>query len=389
MKLLPSTTRSSVKPSLRSVVGMAATVALLQVSLVSLATAETVIQPSGAAQVAQGEKSDPEALQKAGEALVYAPDPALRNVAGGMALLEKSAAAGSVKAMLTLGSLYLYGGLTPSNRSRALEYFEQAAAAGDGSGLAQYGMMLMWGESDWPRAEKILIRAGNMGDAGAWATLAEGAMYGYLGGGRYSRAKFDGYAAKARAAGNSRIEVLDAIRQMWGISMRADGPAVVAKLRAAADQGNVDAAKYLISLLRDGNGMNVPRDRAAATEAVSRYASLLTKTEIWQYTLSIDAALASAPAGYAAIASEMAAHPAWITKPLGGELQKANLRATMYVLQAQLKAKGLYQGPLDGLAGKGTLRAMYTACDALFDRSGCDDNLLRPDVVAALVWATK
>lgn len=389
MTSLPSTPRPAVKLSLRSVAGIAATVALLQVNLAAFAMAETVLQPSDAGQVTQGEKSDPEALQKAGEALIYAADPALRNVAGGMALLEQSAAAGNVKAMLSLGSLYLYGGGTPRNRTRALEYFEQAAASGDGSGLAQFGMMLMWGESDWSRAQKILIRAAEMGDAGAWATLAEGAMYGYLGGGRYSRAKFDGYAAKARAAGNSRIEVLDAIRQMWGISMRADGPAAVAKLRAAADQGNVDAAKYLISLWRDGNGMNVQRDRTAATEAVDRYADLLTKTEIWQYSLSVDAARASDRADYAAIAAEMAAHPERITKPLGGELQKANPHATMYVLQARLQAKGLYRGPLDGLAGKGTLRAMHTACDALFDRSGCDDNLLRPDVIAALVSATK
>ena len=386
MKSQPSLTRPSMKPLLRSVMGIAAAVALLQAPF---AMAETVIQPSGAAQVAQGEKSDPEALQKAGEALVYASDPALRNVAGGMALLEKSAAAGNVKAMLTLGSLYLYGGVTTRNQARALEYFEQAAAAGDGSGLTQYGMMLMWGEADWPRAQQILTRAGEMGDARAWATLAEGAMYGYLGGGQFSRAKFDGYAARARAAGNNRIEVLDAIRQMWGISMRADGPATLAKLRAAADQGNVDAAKYLISLLRDGNAMNVARDRAAAAAAVDSYASLLSKTEIWQYTLSIDAARASDRAGYAAIAAEMAAHPEWITKPLGGELQKANPLATMYVLQVQLKAKGLYRGALDAKVGKGTLRAMNAACDALFDRSGCDDNLLRPDVVAALVWATK
>ena len=374
-----------VKPKLQIAWAGVVSVLLLQVYFSTPTMAETVLQTAGTAKPALSLEKSPEEMADAGAALVYASDPALRNVEGGMALLKKAAAGGHVQAMLTLGSLYLYGGAIQINRARSLEYFEQAAAAGDGTGLAQYGMMLMWGEQNWSRAQKILVRAGEMGDSSAWVTLAEGAMYGYLGGGRYSRAKFDGYAAKARAAGQSRIEVLDAIRQMWGISMAADGPAAVAKLRAAAEKGNADAAKYLISLLRDGNGMNVARDRTAASEAVAKYTSLLTYSEVWQYTLSMQAAYAPDNAAYALIAAEIAAHPELITKPLGGELQKANPRAAMYVLQARLKANGLYRGPLDGLAGKGTLRAMNAACDGLWDRAGCDDNLLRPDVIAALI----
>lgn len=360
---------------------------LFVTGLSTFSMAESVIQTSGAAQPVLGKDASPEAMEAEGAALVYASDPELRNVVRGIALLEQSAKSGNVKAMLTLGSVHLYGVVTPINRKRSLEFFEKAAAAGDGSGLAQYGMMLMWGETDWVRAQKILVRAGEMGNSDAWATLAEGAMYGYLGGGRFSRAKFDGYAAKARADGNSRIEVLAVIRQMWGISMPADGPAAVAQLRATADTGNVDAAKYLISLLRDGNGMNVSRDRDAATAAVNKYANLLTATEIWQYTLSINAARAPDNAAYAVVAQEMAAHPDLISKPLGAELQKANPRAAMYLLQARLKEKGLYSGRLDGFAGKNTLRAMNTACDGLWDRSACDDNLLRPDVIAALISA--
>ncbi|WP_304774447.1 hypothetical protein [Cypionkella sp.] len=157
--------------------------------------------------------------------------------------------------------------------------------------------------------------------------------------------------------------------------MRVDGPAAVVKLRAAADMGNVDAAKFLISLLRDGNGMNIPRDSAAATDTVVRYSGLLSKAEIWQYDLSITASLAYGGSGYASIGAEIAAHPEWISTALGAELQKANPRAAMYVLQQRLEAKGLYHGPLDGLAGRRTLRAMYAACDRLGDRSGCDDNV--------------
>ena len=166
-----------------------AILALLQFEQSMPAIAEVVVQPSGAAQSALVEKRDAETLRKDGEALIYVPDPSLRNVTAGVDLLQQSADSGNVKAMLTLGSLYLYGGALPASRATALKYFERAAAAGDSSGMAQYGMMLMWSESDWSRAQKMLTRAGEDGDASAWTTLAEGAMYGYLGGGRYSRAK--------------------------------------------------------------------------------------------------------------------------------------------------------------------------------------------------------
>ena len=366
-----------------------AILALLQFEQSMPAIAEVVVQPSGAVQSALVEKRDAETLRKDGEALIYVPDPSLRNVTAGVDLLQQSADSGNVKAMLTLGSLYLYGGALPASRATALKYFERAAAAGDSSGMAQYGMMLMWSESDWSRAQKMLTRAGEDGDASAWTTLAEGAMYGYLGGGRYSRAKFDAFAAKARAAGSTRIEVLEATRQMWGISMRADGGAAVATLRNAADKGNVDAAKFLISLLRDGNGMNVSRDTSAATEAVNRYADIQSKAEIWQYDVSITASRARDVSGYAALGAEIATHPEWINTALGTELQKTNPPAALYVLQQRLKAKGLYLGPLDGLAGHQTLRAMYEACDRLWDRSGCDDNLLKPSVIVSLISAVK
>ena len=369
---------------LRALVGRLGGIAVIFLLFALPAIAESKIQLKGGT---LPDGADSEAVRAEGETLIYATDPAVKNVEAGIALLEKSAAAGNLKATLSLGSIYLYGLVTPVNRDRARGYFDQAAAAGDGSGLAQYGMMLMWGEADWSVAEKTLTEAAEMGATEAWATLAEGAMYGYLGGGTFSRSKFNGYAEKARAAGNARIEVLDAIRQMWGISMRANGPATIAKLVAAADAGNADAAKFLISLLRDGNGMNIARDRDAAVAAVASYSSLLSDAEIWTFTVSLMASHAPGTDGYAKVAAEVAARPDLVTKPLGVELQRANPRAAIYVLQSRLQARGLYDGPLDGWAGKGTLRAMYRACDGLLNRTACDDNVLRPDVIAALITA--
>jgi TPR repeat protein len=308
-----------------------------------------------------------------------------RDVEAGLPLLEQAIGAGDVKARLALGAFLLYGIALPADAPRALALFEEAAAAGNGTGLAQYGEALMWKLSDPPAAEAYLRRAGEMGVGAAWATLAEGAMYGYLGGGAASRAKFDDFAEKARAAGNARIAVLEAQRQMWGISMVASGPQTVAQLTEAAEAGNAEAAKFLIALLRDGNGLNVMKDAEAAEAALERYRAALSEAEIWQYGLTIAAKRARVPARYAALAEQAAAHPEWMSDWLGQELYKANPNVAVYLVQQKLRAAGSYRGALDGYVGPKTVRALKAACAGFADLPACDDSVLRPEVIGAVL----
>jgi len=67
-----------------------AILALLQFEQSMPAIAEVVVQPGGAAQSALVEKRDAETLRKDGEALIYVPDPSLRNVTAGVDLLQQS-----------------------------------------------------------------------------------------------------------------------------------------------------------------------------------------------------------------------------------------------------------------------------------------------------------
>lgn len=353
-------------------------------SLTSAAFSET---PKQTKAVATSPLVSPEVegWRKEGVALVYKLAASKAEIADAVALLEKAEAAGDQQSTLILGGLYLYGTVLPANPKRALQYFETAASAGNGAGLANYGTALMWKNTNWKVAEKTLVRAAEMGESKAWATLAEGAMYGYLGGGTYSRAKFDGYAAKARAAGNMRIEVLDAARQMWGISMRADGPATVAKLRKAADAGNPLAASYLISLLRDGNQMNIARNRRDATDSLKAYAAILPEGEAWSLGLSLRASKAHSLEAKADIAAEMSAHPDLVTVALAQQLHKANPNVAIYLLQSRMKEYGTYSGRLDGLAGDNTLKAIYAACKARLNLDHCADIVLKPDVIAQLI----
>ncbi|WP_161594558.1 tetratricopeptide repeat protein [Marimonas lutisalis] len=121
-----------------------------------------------------------------------------RDVVRGQSLLAQAIAQGDAAAHVALGKLLMYGTGLDMDKAQALAHFEAAAEGGNGHGLAVYGEDLMWKFTAPEDAEAMLVRAGEMGASEAWVALAHGAMYGYLGGGSVSRAKFAGYAAKAR-----------------------------------------------------------------------------------------------------------------------------------------------------------------------------------------------
>ncbi len=308
-----------------------------------------------------------------------------RDVASGTALLQEAISAGDVEAHIALGKLHLHGiGLT-QDRARALELFEAAAQAGNGHGLAAYGDALMWSQRDPAQAEAILNRAGELQANEAWVSLANGAMYGYLGGGRISRAKFEGYAEKARAAGEEKIAVLEAERNMWGINMRASGPETLARLRSAAEAGNATAAGFLIELTRDGNGLNVRREPERARAVLADFGSLFSDKKREQYALSIDAALARQAQDYAPMADVFNARADLRSNWFGTQIAKANLNLAFYILQQKFASDGLYGGPINGYATPSTLRVAAQVCRELDLNEYCADNVLQPGVVGALI----
>ncbi|WP_212523867.1 tetratricopeptide repeat protein [Actibacterium sp. MT2.3-13A] len=328
------------------------------------------------------QSGDTEALRVLGEQLVgaWVFD---RDVETGLPMLEQAVAKGDAKAKVALGSFLLYGtGMSP-DPARALALFEEAAEAGNGQGLERYGAQLMWSVRNRIAAEEYLRRAGELGRGSAWTTLAEGAMYGYLAG--RSRAKFDGYAEKARAAGEERIAVLEAIRRMWGISMRASGPGTIEILEQAAEAGNTAALKYLIALVRDGNHLNIRKEPDRAQAYLERFSELLTPVEVAQLALTIEAARFRVASAYPAMAAEYDSHPELKSKWFGEQLFAANENFAVYLLQADLARRGLYAGPVDGYANWPTLRALWRECMTLSDNARCADGALQRDVIGALL----
>lgn len=305
-----------------------------------------------------------------------------RDVAAGQALLERASAAGDARAQVRLGDFLLTGIDLPRDTARALALFEQAAAAGNGEGLERYGAQLMWRNSDPTAAETYLRRAGALGRGTAWATLAEGAMYGYLGPG--SRQKFEGYAEKARAAGEERIAVLEAQRRTWGISMVASGPQTLAGLEQAAEAGNKEALIYLIGQVRNGNQYNIRKEPDRALAYLERFSNLLTPAEVERLRFSIDVARVKTLPAYDRLAARAEASPDLIAQG-GVELARANPNFAIYLLQRQLTAEGRLDAPIDGLATRATLRALYRLCAPMMGAEVCGDGLLKPEVLGRLL----
>lgn len=327
-------------------------------------------------------RNSTEAMSVLGELLVggYVLD---QDVKTGQAMLEKAAAAGDAKAQVSLGSFLLYGTDLNKDIPRAAELFEEAAASGNGEGLERLGTTLMWATGNSALAEDYLRRAGELGRGSAWGTLAEGAMYGYLG--RGSRGKFDGFAKRARDAGQDRVAVLEANRKLWGISMRASGPEAIEGLQQAAEAGNAEAAKFLIGLVRSGNRYNVRKEPRRARGFLEQYSDLLAPTEVAQLSLSIDAATARTIPEYKALAAEYYSRPELKSSWMGQELFSANPNFAVYLLQTNMKRNAVYSGSLNGFVTRVTLKSILRECRTFKDARSCSDAPMHPNVIGALL----
>ena len=327
-------------------------------------------------------QEDPEALRVLGEQLlggwVFA-----RDVPAGLALLDRAVAMDDPLAEITLGSAYLYGTGVQKDWPRAVHLFEAAAARGRGEGMALYGTMLMWENSDPATAEAILRRAGALGQASAWATLAEGAMYGYLG--PQSRSKFEQYVEQARVVGDERVAVLEAQRRMWGISQRASGPETIAGLEKAVLEGNAQALTFLVALVRDGNQWNIRKEPDLAADYLRRFGDLLPPPDAVRLAFTIDTARTKQVRDFAGLEARLKAQPELTSVWFGQQIFAANPNFAIYVLQGDLRARGLYSGKQTGLATRATLTALRKDCATLPNPARCSDSVMHPEVIGQLL----
>ena len=316
--------------------------AIFVLSIVSahIVSAQDATRPSGDGQTSSTRLN--EALE-----LVYTSQDVVEDTLRVVEMLTAMAEQGDVDAKIALGDLYLYGTLLSPDWDKALKLYTSAADAGNGRGLYNYGTMLMWEKRDASLAESTLTRAGELGVSEAWATLAEGAMYGYLGDDSTAPAKFDSFAERGAAEGVNRIAVLDATRHLQGVLVEQNGPRALEILEHAADQGNAEALRFLVRLLRDGEGSIIGADRPRALALLETHRPLLSEVEFGQMQLTIDAASSNTTSEFAQLAQQLNERPSMITVDFVRDLMAANVEALTFLLQNNLGAPVQQEAPTE------------------------------------------
>jgi TPR repeat protein len=307
----------------------------------------------------------------------------------GMDLLETAAATKDPKSKISLGKAFLNGKPDQRKTKRAIELFEEAAKSGDYEGIEAYGTHLMWGaKSNRERrdAEAYLLKAAKSGRASAWLSLAEGSLFSRFGTG--SVKKFAEYSKAAVNAGQDKAAVLQAQQLYWGTGVKQDTKRALSLLESAAAKGNPEALKYLVQMVRDGDGWSIKPSKRKARDYLTKYGKALSKNELVEQVVIIDASTVYSTDEFAGISLKL--------QDLGGnrstafhkQLYKANPNLAVYLVQERMRNQNLYSGNLNGKLTKSTIDAMRKACEVQTGSAKCTNNILSADSVAALLMGS-
>ncbi len=327
-----------------------------------------------------------EAQRRLGEALITGSG-VVRKPLEGRKLLEAAGKNGDAKSLVTLGRLLMEGQYLKTDLPRAQSLFEKAAQLGDVEGIELLGRKLMWSQrskTDANLAEKYLTMAGKAGRGPAWTTLAQGAIYGKLGKG--SAAKYPVFLKNARRLGETKIEIVEAERWTWGLAgAKANASKTISTLETAAAAGNQDAIKYLISLLRDGNGWNIKRNIKKAQAYLDKYGSKLAQADQHQQAILLKVARTNSLSAFAQLSEKIDANPDFVSAEFHKQLFRTNQNFSVYLLQAELKERKIYTGSLNGKATARTISAIRSACDALQGKAKCKGKILSEGVIVQVI----
>ncbi len=246
---------------------------------------------------------------------------------GAIKSYEKAAKLGSVQAMLRLGDLYFYNNFQMRNPRLALQYYKQAADLEDSYGIYSLGKAL----TDDPKTTVAGLEL----------------------------------LAKAKNAGNESAIVAIANTYFFGLGIRADIKKGLAILNEANAEGNIDAAKRLLRIYRDGLADGRRKlIRPSLKQAQLIFDQLKPKlgiAEVAYESILLEAALTRTGKADQFFPKIMAL-PARDRQKLVRELRSVNENDYVEVLQLRMKTLGLFSGKDSGLLDGGTIRAINDFC---------------------------
>ena len=309
------------------------------------------------------------------------PDPA-----AGVKLLRRANDL-SADDMIMLGEVLLAGTAVKKDVAGARGLFEAAAKLGNGRGLELLGTSYLKGDfvkTNVKLAQQLLLRAVEAGRTEAWAALARAASTGTFG--PKSAGLYELYKKKAIKSGQARIAVIDAQRHFWGRGVPKKPAAGLSILIAAANKGNDLAAREVIAIYRDGEPEVAARNLAKAKAYFKKYAkSFDARTRNDQLVLL---ALAGARGrdGFEALLGQEPASGRLASPALQDDVWTTNRAFAIYRMQRVLKAKGLYKGDPDGIAGAETRKSMKVACGEAAKDFSCGPVLVSSQTAYRLAY---
>ncbi|MGV8951277.1 MAG: tetratricopeptide repeat protein [Cypionkella sp.] len=382
--------------------------------------------PSAIATLQQlGNGGDIAALVLAGDLYargeVTAPDPAKA-----MQFYQSAAAAGNAGGLIRLGDLYRTGisGLDP-DPEKAAGYYEQAIALGDNGARRNLSALLLAGakglEADAERATSLLQEAADLGDASASQQLGVMLANGDPLPANYQRAMaaFDRSVQLGNAGARVRQGVmlvngpLAADHAKEGMAMLRQAamdnlpgaPVELARLQVAAEtpDGGLDAAlktlqpaidandsgaiRYLIGVYRDGAKDKIKPQPEQAMALIAEKASVLGPEIVALESILVAASQPATTDLFKSVTADFAL----LTPPNAinamQRLRGNNANAYVYILQAALAERGLYDGALNGTLTGQTIGALQQFCAAESIKRECDRGPLTSEAAVVLARA--
>jgi hypothetical protein len=101
--------------------------------------------------------------------------------------------------------------------------------------------------------------------------------------------------------------------------------------------------------------------------------------------MTIEASHARSVAAYEKFNEIFENHRSWRTDWFGKQLVAANENLAVYIVQAKLRAQGVYGHTLNGHATRPTLVAMTMACRNFLNTDICRNGVIVPNVMAPMM----
>ena len=188
------------------------------------------------------------------------------------ALMAGEAEKGNTNAMLTLGRFYEQGVGTAKNYSKAMEWYEKAARAGQAEGYYNVGVcheIGMGTASDMSKAVQSYRKAANLGLALAMYKLASSYISGN--GAAKDTAKGIGWMDKAANAGMAvAANELGMVYLSGLLGQKKDEKKALSMFTKAADLGNLEAIKNIAVIYKDGLGLKADPVKAYTWYLIAR-----------------------------------------------------------------------------------------------------------------------